>query len=55
MLFDEPTSALDHEMVKGVLDTMVSLAADGMTIRKQEAECLQEALEDNHAHRHAKE
>jgi general L-amino acid transport system ATP-binding protein len=32
MLFDEPTSALDPEMVKEVLDTIVSLAADGMTM-----------------------
>ena len=32
MLFDEPTSALDPEMVKEVLDTMLSLAADGMTM-----------------------
>jgi general L-amino acid transport system ATP-binding protein len=32
MLFDEPTSALDPEMVKEVLDTMVSLAQDGMTM-----------------------
>ena len=32
MLFDEPTSALDPEMVKEVLDTMISLAADGMTM-----------------------
>ena len=32
MLFDEPTSALDPEMVKAVLDTMVSLAAAGMTM-----------------------
>lgn len=32
MLFDEPTSALDPEMVKGVLDTMGALAADGMTM-----------------------
>ncbi len=32
MLFDEPTSALDPEMVKEVLDTMVSLAHDGMTM-----------------------
>jgi general L-amino acid transport system ATP-binding protein len=32
MLFDEPTSALDPEMVKEVLDTMVSLAFDGMTM-----------------------
>jgi len=32
MLFDEPTSALDPEMVKEVLDTMVALARDGMTM-----------------------
>lgn len=32
MLFDEPTSALDPEMVKEVLDTMVSLADDGITM-----------------------
>src|SRR3712207_3033672 len=32
MLFDEPTSALDPEMVKEVLDTMVMLAATGMTM-----------------------
>jgi general L-amino acid transport system ATP-binding protein len=32
MLFDEPTSALDPEMVKEVLDTMVSLAKEGMTM-----------------------
>jgi len=32
MLFDEPTSALDPEMVKEVLDTMASLAQDGMTM-----------------------
>jgi general L-amino acid transport system ATP-binding protein len=32
MLFDEPTSALDPEMVKEVLDTMTSLASDGMTM-----------------------
>ena len=32
MLFDEPTSALDPEMVKEVLDTMVLLARDGMTM-----------------------
>src|SRR6476469_401988 len=32
MLFDEPTSALDPEMVKEVLDTMISLARDGMTM-----------------------
>src|SRR5271157_2899761 len=32
MLFDEPTSALDPEMVKEVLDTMTSLARDGMTM-----------------------
>ena len=30
MLFDEPTSALDPEMVKEVLDTIVSLAEEGM-------------------------
>src|SRR5213082_1423932 len=32
MLFDEPTSALDTEMIKEVLDTMISLAEDGMTM-----------------------
>lgn len=32
MLFDEPTSALDPEMVKEVLETMKSLANDGMTM-----------------------
>ncbi|MGE4372945.1 MAG: amino acid ABC transporter ATP-binding protein [Xanthobacter sp.] len=32
MLFDEPTSALDPEMVKEVLETMVELAGDGMTM-----------------------
>jgi len=32
MLFDEPTSALDPEVVKEVLDTMVQLAHDGMTM-----------------------
>ena len=32
MLFDEPTSALDPEMVREVLDTMVALALDGMTM-----------------------
>ena len=32
MLFDEPTSALDPEMIKEVLDVMVSLAQDGMTM-----------------------
>ncbi len=32
MMFDEPTSALDPEMVKEVLDTMVQLAHDGMTM-----------------------
>ncbi len=32
MLFDEPTSALDPEMINEVLDVMVSLAADGMTM-----------------------
>ncbi len=32
MLFDEPTSALDPEMVSEVLDTMIELAKDGMTM-----------------------
>ncbi|MGH2703672.1 MAG: amino acid ABC transporter ATP-binding protein [Actinomycetota bacterium] len=32
MMFDEPTSALDPEMIKEVLDVMVELAADGMTM-----------------------
>lgn len=32
MLFDEPTSALDPEMVNEVLDTMVNLAREGMTM-----------------------
>jgi len=32
MLFDEPTSSLDPEMVKEVLDTMVELASDGITM-----------------------
>jgi len=32
MLFDEPTSSLDPEMVKEVLEAMVSLAKDGMTM-----------------------
>jgi ABC-type polar amino acid transport system ATPase subunit len=32
MLFDEPTSSLDPEMVKEVLDVMISLARDGMTM-----------------------
>src|SRR5687767_11524407 len=32
MLFDEPTSALDPEMIKEVLETMVSLAESGMTM-----------------------
>ena len=32
MLFDEPTSALDPEMIKEVLDVMVELAHDGMTM-----------------------
>ena len=32
MLFDEPTSALDPEMIKEVLDVMVALASDGMTM-----------------------
>ena len=32
MLFDEPTSALDPEMIKEVLDTMIALAQEGMTM-----------------------
>jgi ABC-type polar amino acid transport system ATPase subunit len=32
MLFDEPTSALDPEMVKEVLDAMLDLAGQGMTM-----------------------
>ncbi len=32
MLFDEPTSALDPEMIKEVLEVMVELARDGMTM-----------------------
>ena len=32
MLFDEPTSALDPEMIKEVLDVMLQLAGDGMTM-----------------------
>jgi polar amino acid transport system ATP-binding protein len=32
MLFDEPTSALDPEMIKEVLDVMVALAKEGMTM-----------------------
>jgi glutamate transport system ATP-binding protein len=32
MLFDEPTSALDPEMINEVLDVMISLARDGMTM-----------------------
>ena len=32
MLFDEPTSALDPEMIKEVLDTMIELADEGMTM-----------------------
>jgi len=32
MLFDEPTSALDPEMIKEVLDVMLDLAKDGMTM-----------------------
>ena len=32
MLFDEPTSALDPEMIKGVLDVMLDLADEGMTM-----------------------
>jgi len=32
MLFDEPTSSLDPEMIKEVLDVMIALARDGMTM-----------------------
>jgi glutamate transport system ATP-binding protein len=32
MLFDEPTSALDPEMINEVLEVMVALAKDGMTM-----------------------
>jgi glutamate transport system ATP-binding protein len=32
MLFDEPTSALDPEMINEVLDVMVGLAKEGMTM-----------------------
>jgi polar amino acid transport system ATP-binding protein len=32
MLFDEPTSALDPEMIKEVLDVMLDLAKEGMTM-----------------------
>lgn len=32
MLFDEPTSALDPEMIKEVLEVMIGLASDGMTM-----------------------
>jgi ABC-type polar amino acid transport system ATPase subunit len=32
MLFDEPTSALDPEMIKDVLDAMLLLAHEGMTM-----------------------
>ncbi len=32
MLFDEPTSSLDPEMIKEVLDVMIDLAKDGMTM-----------------------
>jgi ABC-type polar amino acid transport system ATPase subunit len=32
MLFDEPTSSLDPEMIKEVLDVMIDLAEDGMTM-----------------------
>jgi glutamate transport system ATP-binding protein len=32
MLFDEPTSALDPEMINEVLDVMIELARDGMTM-----------------------
>ena len=32
MLFDEPTSSLDPELIAGVLDVMIELANDGMTM-----------------------
>ena len=32
MLYDEPTSALDPEMIKEVLDVMIELAKEGMTM-----------------------
>lgn len=32
MLFDEPTSALDPELINDVLDVMISLAKEGMTM-----------------------
>lgn len=32
MLFDEPTSALDPEMIKEVLDVMIQLAGEGITM-----------------------
>jgi glutamate/aspartate transport system ATP-binding protein len=32
MLFDEPTSALDPEMISEVLDVMIALAKEGMTM-----------------------
>ncbi len=32
MMFDEPTSALDPEMIKEVLDVMIDLAKEGMTM-----------------------
>jgi ABC-type polar amino acid transport system ATPase subunit len=32
MLFDEPTSALDPEMIKEVLDVMIALAEEGLTM-----------------------
>ncbi len=38
MLFDEPTSALDPEMIKEVLDVMVALATDGMTMMVERAQ-----------------
>ena len=39
MLFDEPTSALDPEMINEVLDVMVELAKDGMTMKIGRASC----------------
>lgn len=45
MLFDEPTSALDLEMVKEVLDIMVSLADEGMTMLCAEMGCARQVAD----------
>lgn len=50
MLFDEPTSALDLEMVKEVLDTMVSLADEGMTMLCVEMGFARQVADKNHLH-----